>query len=57
LHNPLITFPNSERKVLLGMWFIVFQYIYIIYSAVFVAENVVFLKSEFSLTQPHLAAR
>jgi hypothetical protein len=45
--------------VLLGIWFIVFQYIYIIYSAVFGVENVIFWKkrkSEFSLTQPHLAA-
>jgi hypothetical protein len=39
LHNPLIAFPNSEEMDLLGIWYIVFQYIYIIDSAVFVTKN------------------
>ena len=40
LHNPLIVIKNSEEMDLLGIWYIVFQYIYTIYSAVFVMKNV-----------------
>jgi hypothetical protein len=39
LHNPLIAFRNSKEMDLLGIRYIVFQYIYIIYSAVFVTKN------------------
>jgi hypothetical protein len=38
LHNPLIAFPISEEMDLLGIWYIVLQAIYTIYSAVFVKK-------------------
>ena len=38
---------------LLGIWYIEFQYIHIIYSAVFVVE-MQYVEEEFSLTQPQL---
>jgi hypothetical protein len=41
LHNPQIAFLIL-KTVLLGIWYIVFQYIYIIYSAGFVVENAIF---------------
>ena len=55
--QPTDSISNSEVIVLLGIWYIGFQYIYIIYGAVFVVENAIFCKkNEFSLTQPLPAA-
>jgi len=54
--QPMDSISNSEKIVLFGIWYIWFQYIYIIYSAVFVVENAIFWKNEFSLTQLQPAA-
>jgi hypothetical protein len=39
---PTDSISNSEDIFLLGIWYIGFQYIYIIYSEVFVVKNVIF---------------
>ena len=36
--QPTDSISNSEEMILLGVWYIGFQYIYIIYSAVLVVE-------------------
>jgi len=40
--QPTDSISNSEEIALLGIWYIVFQYIYIIYSEVFVMEDAIF---------------